>query len=145
MTIIAGLDEQQLYDLILKINQSFYDKAYKDPWLKEVFSVIDQKIIESQQTDFIVGAMGGPMRYCGRNPKDAHPHMVIDEEMWELRERYLMEAFKETNCPEEIQERWIRIDNSFKARIIQTDPSKCQKRFASDNIIHVPNPFKRSA
>ncbi len=145
MEIIAGLDEKQLYDLIFKINQIFYDKIYEDLWLKEVFAVIDQKIIETQQTDFIVGAMGGPVRYCGRNPKDAHPHMVITEEMWDLREQYLKEAFQETLCPEEIQKRWIKIDESFKAHIIQPDPAKSKKRYHTDEIINVPNPYKRSA
>jgi len=145
MEIIAGLSEKELYDLIFKINQTFYDKVYKDPWLKDIFSIIEQKIIETQQTDFIVGVMGGPMRYCGRNPKDAHPHMVITEEMWELRESYLREAFKETNCPSEIADRWIKIDESFKSRIIQPDPEKCTKRYTTDEIINVPNPFKRSA
>lgn len=145
MNIIAGLDEKQLYDLILKINQTFYDKLYKDPWLGEVFSIIEQKIIESQQTDFLVGAMGGPMKYCGRNPKDAHPHMVITQEMWALREIYLKEAFKETNCPTEISGRWLKIDESFKSHIIQPDVEKCKKRYATDKIMNVPKPFKRSA
>jgi len=145
MSIIANLNENQLYDLIFKINQAFYDKIYKDAWLGEVFAIIEQKIIESQQTDFIVGAMGGPMKYCGRNPKDAHPHMVITEQMWALRETYLREAFKETNCPPEISERWLKIDESFKSHIIQPDSEKCKKRYATDQIINVPNPFKRSA
>jgi hemoglobin len=143
--IIAGLNEHELYALILKINQIFYDKVYEHPWLKDIFKVIKQEIIESQQTDFIVGAMGGPMRYCGRSPKDAHPHMVVTEEMWDLREALLIEAFEETDCPEEIRERWLKVDMSFKAHIIQPDPEKCQKRYASDEIIYVPNPYKRSA
>ena len=143
--IPAGLNEQELYDLILKVNKAFYDKIYEDAWLKDIFSVIKQDIIETQQTDFIVGALGGPRRYCGRNPKDAHPHMVITDEMWDLREKYLSEAFEEVNCPQEIRDRWHKIDESFKFAIIQPDPAKAKKRYNGDEIIDVPNPFKKVA
>lgn len=143
--IPCGLNETELYELVLKINKAFYDKVYQDLWFKDIFAVIKQEIIETQQTDFIVGALGGPRRYCGRNPKDAHPHMVITEEMWEVRERFLIEAFNETNCPQEIRERWIKIDESFKRAIIQPDPEKCKKRYNTDQIINIPNPYKKAA
>lgn len=58
--------EDPLYVLVYKVNEKFYELVYDDPWLKEVFKVVDQEIITRQQTDFIVGALGGEKRYCGR-------------------------------------------------------------------------------
>lgn len=137
------IDDDQLYRLIFKINQVFYEYIYKDPWLKEVFAVVDQKLITLQQTDFMVGALGGPKRYSGRNPKHAHPHIFVDEEMWALREKYLKQAFQEAEAPLELREKWLDVDEAFKAAIIKKDISDCQKRYFSDAIIY--HPYKKSS
>ncbi|MBT5260713.1 MAG: group 1 truncated hemoglobin, partial [Nitrospina sp.] len=42
-----------------KVHKLFYDKLYEHPWLKKFFLHIDQKLIENQQTDFMVANMGG--------------------------------------------------------------------------------------
>lgn len=136
------LSDQELFDLVLTINKAFYDRVYKDSWLSQVFKNVDQKLIESQQTDFMVGALGGPNVYKGRSPKDAHPHIFVDEEMWALREKFLVEAFKETKTPEWLQEKWLKIDNAFKAKILKNSFQDCEKRYTLDEIIYVPNPSK---
>lgn len=140
-----AIDPQKLYDMVFKVNEKFYELIYNDTWLKSIFVIVDQKIITTQQTDFIVGALGGPRRYCGRSPADAHPHIFVDEEMWQLREKYLRQAFQETNFPQELGEKWIRIDEAFKSQIIKKDKSECTKRYASDEIIYFPYPGKKAA
>lgn len=137
------LNDRQLYDLVLKVNKAFYDRVYKDPWMSQVFGVVEQKFIELQQTDFIVGALGGPKRYSGRAPQDAHPHIFVDQEMWDLRERFLVEALEEVKAPDWLRERWIKIDNAFKKAILKNSVADCKKRFTTDEIIHVPNPNPR--
>ena len=137
------LDENELYALVFKINEKFYEYIYQDEWLKNIFLVIDQKIITSQQTDFMVGALGGPKNYCGRNPKDAHPHIYIDEEMWQLREYYLNKSFDELNIPPELRKKWLIIDEAFKSSIIKKSLDDCAKRYNTDTIIYFPR--KKSA
>lgn len=137
--------DQELYEMINKAVKVFYDKVYDDPWLKEVFKVIKQEIIENQQTDFMVAAFGGPKRYCGRSPKDAHLHIFSDEEMWVHRESLLEASLRETNLPEEFIQKWLKIDNAFKNVIVRNSPSECTKRFKTDEIIVVPNPFSKKA
>lgn len=88
------MEHVELRALIASVNKEFYDRIYKDPWLSQVFRGVAQEHIERQQTDFMVGAFGGPRQYAGRSPADAHPHIFIDEEMWELRER--LPAFSRT-------------------------------------------------
>lgn len=126
------------------ITEEFYELVYADEWFKHVFT-IDQKVITSQQIDFMVGALGGEKRYGGKSPGDAHPHIYIDEEMWERREALLQQAMKKVGSPEEINARWLKIDNAFKRLIITKDISEVRKRFFSDDLIIVPNPARKKA
>ncbi len=139
------LTDKELTEIVEKVNDIFYDKVYEDQWLKEVFAATKIDLIKSQQTDFIALVKRGPKNYCGRSPKDAHPHIFIQEEMWELREHYLIEAFKEANVPQWIQEKWINIDNAFKKAILKNSLSDCSGRYGTDRIIDIPNPNKKRA
>lgn len=129
---------------VRKITEEFYELVYKDEWLKLVFT-IDQKVITNQQIDFMVGALGGEKRYGGKSPGDAHPHIYIDEEMWERRESLLKQAMKNVSSPEEINQKWLKIDQAFKRLIITGDISNVRKRFFSDELIIVPNPARKNA
>jgi len=139
------MDNEQLRTLIASVNKAFYDRVYKDPWLKVVFQGRRQEHLEAQQTDFMVGAFGGPKTYAGRSPTDAHPHIFVDESMWQLRETFLRQAFAETRLPEEMQTKWIRIDEAFKHAIIKRSVADCTKRYVTDVIIALPDPEMRKA
>jgi len=93
----------------------------------------------------MLGLLGGPKRFSGRNAKDAHPHIYIDEEMWQYREELLVKAMDKVALPEDLRERWLRIDEAFKRSIVMKDPSECKGRFATDEIIIVVNPHSRKA
>lgn len=139
------MDSDRLRSLIAGVNKAFYARVYRDPWLKVVFQGRTQQHLEAQQTDFMVGAFGGPKTYAGRMPSDAHPHIFIDESMWQLRESMLRDAFAETGLPEEMQRKWMRIDEAFKQSIIKHSVAECRKRFATDTIIALPDPVVRTA
>ena len=129
---------------VTRITEEFYELVYADEWLKHVFTV-DQKVITDQQIAFMIGALGGEKRYTGKSPGDAHPHIYIDEEMWERRESLVQAAMQKVGSPEEINQRWFKIDHAFKRIIINKDVSEVQKRFFSDEVIIVPNPARRKA
>jgi len=137
------MDFEVLKREIAKVNLAFYNRVYKDDWLKLVFRDVTQERIEMQQTDFMLGAYGGPKNYSGRSPSDAHPHVYIDEEMWQLREKYLKEAFVEADFPEELRSKWIKIDEAFKEAIIKKSPADCKGRYAKEEIIYHPNPAQK--
>lgn len=119
----------------------FYELVYKDTWFKKIFRNIDQEIITSQQIDFMVGAFGGPKKFNGRLPKDAHPHIWINEEIWNYRESLLVKAFENTKTPNEIREKWLKIDNAFKGSIINKGSiDECVGRYKTDEIIFEPIP-----
>lgn len=127
------------------VTEEFYEIAYKDEWLKDVFKIIDQKVITFQQIAFMIGALGGEKKFSGQSPATAHPHIYIDEEMWQRREDILLLAMKKVSCPEDLIQKWLKVDNAFKRHIVMKDPSECQKRFFSDEIVIVPNPRSRAA
>ncbi len=129
--------------LVARVSKALYDRVYRDPWLLLVFRVVKQEHIESQQTDFMVGAFGGPKNYSGRSPADAHPHIFIDKEMWALRRRYLLEAFDEAGVPEEMRDRWLKIEDAFKRAIVKGSPADCTGRFFTDEIISHLNPGRK--
>ena len=87
----------------------------------------------------MVGALGGEKKFSGRSPGDAHPHIYIDEEMWERRESLVRAAMQKVGSAEEINQRWLKIDHAFKHLIILKDVSEVQKRFFSDDLIIVPS------
>ncbi len=126
--------------LLERVHKIFYDKIYAHPWLKQFFKDVDQKIIESQQTDFMTSNMGGGKIYSGSFPKDAHKHMFISEELFQVRLQLLRDSLVECNVPEELIERWLRIDQAFKKSLVKDNVAECQKRFFTDEIKAYPKP-----
>ena len=92
----------------------------------------------------MVGAFGGPKNYSGRPPDGAHPHIFIQENMWQVRKQYLVRAFKEANFPEDLSDKWLRIDDAFKVRIIKKSPADCSGRWKTEPIINIEDPLKRT-
>ena len=129
---------------VKRITEEFYELVYNDEWLKHVFT-IDQKVITSQQVDFMVAALGGEKRYGGKSPADAHPHIFVTEEMWQRRESLLNDAMIKVGAPQDLRLKWEKIDLAFKRHIVMKDESECKKRYFSDEVIVVPNPMRRVA
>jgi hemoglobin len=127
-------------DVLMSVSKKFYDKIYADPWLSQYFKHTKQATIESQQVDFLTQAMGGPKIYAGRNPTDAHLHIFINEEIFQARKKFLVEALEEVNAPLELRERWLKIDEAFKSAMFKKNVSECKKRWTTDEILDFPNP-----
>lgn len=122
--------------IIRDVNQAFYDKVYDHEWLSMFFQAVTKEHIINQQTDFITPDIGGPKNYSGRLPYNAHPHMFITDEVFDLRSSSLTEALDEAGAPLELKEAWLRIDSSFRHVIID----QCSKRYAIDEILSFEAP-----
>lgn len=131
--------------IIRSVSDLFYEKVYDHPWISLYFKDIDQEFISSQQTDFVIMALGGPKNYSGRLPSNAHPHMVITEELFELRESLLKEALVELKAPQELIDAWLKVDYAHMKAIVRENESDCELRFKNDEILNFPNPLKKSA
>lgn len=126
--------------IIRNVNQAFYDKVYDHEWLSMFFQAITKEHIINQQTDFITTAIGGPKRYSGRLPYNAHPHMFITDEVFDLRSSLLTKALDELGAPVELKEAWLRIDSSFRHVIVKQSIDQCSKRYAFDEILSFKAP-----
>jgi truncated hemoglobin YjbI len=125
-----------------RVHKIFYDKLYADAWMGQFFAGIDQKHIESQQTDFIVMLFGGPKNYSGRMPIDAHEHIMIGEDLFAARSELLRQSLQEAGVGAAESDDWLRIDMAFKKVLIKKSTSECKKRFFTDQILDFPNPKK---
>jgi hemoglobin len=133
--------DQELRNYVTDIATEFYSQIFENPWFKKLFVNTTQEIITNQQIDFMLGALGGPNMYGGRSPKDAHPHVWINEDIWNYREKLLLETFNKVKTPQVIQDKWLTIENAFRRAIInEGGPETCQGRYKTEAIIYEPLP-----
>ena len=125
---------------LIKINKAFYDKVYTHPWLKLYFLEIPQEHIENQQVDFMQKVLGGENVYVGKTPATTHNHMYITNELFDVRQKLLQEAFNETDTCNELATMWLALDESFRRVITNESPDECERRFKTDVILNFPKP-----
>ncbi|MGY8822887.1 MAG: globin domain-containing protein [Candidatus Latescibacterota bacterium] len=104
------------------------------------FAAIEQDFISAQQSDFIIGAIGGPKLFSGRPPAFAHPHMLISDELFDLREQLLTEAMNQLGAPGKLQEAWLHIDEAFRHVIVKKSLSECKPRYRQDTFLVLAKP-----
>lgn len=135
---IEELGGRELFEKAMTI---FYDKVYEHSWLGLYFQHVDQKTIEKQQVDFMIGAFGGPKNiYSGRFPVEAHKNMFVNDELFDMREEMLIESLKEVDASAELIERWVKIDEAFRNVIVKKSVDDCERTFATEEIIIFEKP-----
>lgn len=81
---------------IVPIVNSFYRKVIAVPELRPYFDGIDMQKLTEHQVNFIAEAMGAPTTfYEGRSLKDAHAHLNVSKEAFELVVIALQESLQE--------------------------------------------------
>lgn len=142
------LSHRELYDAIggrptlERVHKRFYDDLYADPWLGGFFVDIDQDLIESQQTDFMSGVMGGPKCFAGQSPRQAHRHMFITDDMLTYRSRILERAIRAEGVSEEACAAWLDLDASFRGAIAKRSIDECEERYSFEGIVSVNGPVQ---
>ncbi len=117
--------KQTLFDAIgglptlQRAHKIFYDKVYAHYWLKHFFAGHDQQAIENRQTSFMAEKMGGPVEYWGKEMKHAHEAMYITPELFNVRHELLEESLRAAGVPDDLRERWLRIDGAFAKAIVK--------------------------
>jgi hemoglobin len=134
--------DKTLYDRLggkstfVKVHKIFYDKAYADPWFSKFFTDKPQEVLENQQTDFMVQLMGGPKAYGGKSPKSAHQHMVISDELFELRSQMLSDSIKEYGLSDALREEWLDADRTFKRALMKASEAECIQAYPNQPILN---------
>ena len=134
--------DKTLYDRLggkptyVKVHKIFYDKAYAHPWLSQYFTDKPQELLENQQTDFMIQLMGGPKCYSGKSPKSAHQHILITDELFELRTKMLSESITEAGISDELKEQWLDADATFQRALVKTSEDECIRAYPTQPILN---------
>ena len=123
---------------ISKVHETFYDKIYADPWLSKYFSQRPREHLVKQQNIYFVQLMGGPKRYCGQAPNNAHQFMMITEELFELRSKLLSEAIKENGVNDEHRKEWLALNDSFKKIIVKKSMDEVKAQYSHQVVLNFP-------
>ena len=126
--------------VIETIHRRFYDEIFADAWLGKFFLGKNEAALVRKQTDFMVACFGGQNVYQGDTPAIAHMHMLITDEMLELREDILRRAIAAEGLSENIIERWLSIDRAFHAAIAKHSKEECVMRCMGQQPIVAPKP-----
>jgi hemoglobin len=125
-------------DCLALVHKRLYDKIFNHPVLGVFFAGKNRQHQEDQQSDYMADQFGGPRIYGGRVPRDAHQHLFITEEHFELRATLLEETLVECGVAAEAREQWMTIDRGFKRHIVKKSIHECEKRYKNDEIISAP-------
>ncbi len=128
------------YPCLRRVHNLLYTKLFAHPWLKGFFAHTRREVVESQQTDFWASLMGGPAKYGGRSPRDAHVHMFMPGEVFAIRHKLLGDALMEVGVASGLRERWLELDAKFERAIVNTSPDECHGRYRGEAVIIVPRP-----
>ena len=121
------------------------DGALDSDEIGPYFDNIDMRQQIDHQTKFIASLMGGPTMYGGRSPRDAHVHMFLPAEVFEIRHGLLVESLEEAGVPPRLREKWLALDAKFKNAIVNKSPDECHGRYRGESVIIVPRPAEGAA
>ena len=134
---LEELGGRECLELVHKI---FYDKLFAHPWLGKFFEGKKRWLLEEQQTEFLMGVFGGPRIYSGRGPLEAHQHMFITEEIFDIRHGLLRESLAQGKVPEHLQERWLRADQSMRRAVEKKSVDQCRGRYNNEAVMVIAKP-----
>ncbi len=141
---MSFLSELGGIEVLKRVHRHFYDAIYAHPWFSQIFEAGSQERLESQQTHFMAQSFGGQVGYNGRPPATAHPHIMITEEMFDLRSTMLSEAIEAAGVSAAKRLQWLKVDNAFRSKLVKRSVLECKGRFRTDPIINIPNPDRSS-
>jgi hemoglobin len=122
-------------DTLIKVHKIFYDKIYAHNWLSKYFTDKPQQLLEEQQTTFMQQLMGGPKAYSGKSPKSAHQHMLITEELFELRAKLLADSIKQAGIENSLRDEWLAADAALKKALVKGSISECSRAYPTQPIL----------
>ena len=137
-------DKESLFDriggeaTISNVHETFYDKLYAHPWLSKYFTQRPREHLVRQQNLYFVQLMGGPKRYCGQAPHNAHQFMMITEELFDLRSQLLSDAIKENGVSDECREEWLALNDVFKKVIVKKSMDEVKAQYAHQVVLNFP-------
>jgi len=79
----------------------FYRKVLVDDRISEFFDTVDMEEQHKKQKAFLTMAFGGPNDYTGKDMREAHAHMNLEEEHFTAVAEALVGTLQELSVPQE--------------------------------------------
>lgn len=86
-------------DAISDVVDDFYDRMLDDERVAGFFEDVDMTRQRAHQTQFLSYATGGPVEYTGTDMREAHEHLDIAEEDYDVVGAHLDDALAEAGVP----------------------------------------------
>lgn len=82
-------------EAVKSVVDDFYDQVLSDERLVGYFDGMDMQELRAHQVQFISSVAGGPVEYSGADMHEAHVHLGITEEDFDIVADYLEDALRE--------------------------------------------------
>jgi ferredoxin/truncated hemoglobin YjbI len=110
--------------LMSEILEDFYSQVFEDERLAPFFHGVTQRRAMEKQFLFLRQQITGEKVYFGDRPRNAHHWMVISNELFDYREQLMVECLRRHGLAEPMVQRWVVIENRFRADIVKDEPWK---------------------
>lgn len=114
-----ALEEGKLLAAILN---DFYTRVFEDPLLLPYFHNVTKERVIEKVYSYLRQVFTGERRYFGEHPRNAHHWMVIDNALFDHRERLLAECMAKHGLPDHLIERWQFLEEQFRFDIVKSEP-----------------------
>ena len=108
--------------LLRRALETFYPKVFEDPRLAPFFVDAELRHTIDKQYSFLRSIITGTGGYFGNRPKNAHHWMVIDDDLFDYRERLFLDTFRKAG----LDETWVQclseINEVFRKQIVKAAP-----------------------
>jgi len=96
----------------------FYRKVLADDRINEFFDTVDMEAQHQKQKAFLTMAFGGPNSYTGKDMREAHKHMKLNETHFNAVAENLVATLQELNVAQEYIDEIVAIALSVKDDVL---------------------------
>ncbi len=96
----------------------FYQKVLADDRIKHFFSGVDMDKQRGKQKIFLAYAFGGPVKYDGKDMREAHKHLDLTDEHFDAVAETLQKTLEEMDVPAELIDQVIGIAASTREDVL---------------------------
>lgn len=96
----------------------FYRKVLSDDRISEFFDTVDMESQHAKQKAFMTMAFGGPNEYSGKDMREAHKNMSLNEEHFNAVAENLVSTLTELSVPQEHIDSIVNICLSVKDDVL---------------------------
>ncbi|MCA9650297.1 MAG: group 1 truncated hemoglobin [Myxococcales bacterium] len=128
-------------EVLLAAARRFYDAIYAHPWLGPFFGGVDQARQEAKLVRFIQMAWDDPTFFTmhGRFLRDEHAHMLITDELFDLRHELFADALRQQGLAAREVEDLLRFNESWRPFVVKASIEECSDE-GGRAILAVPRP-----